>query len=107
MNKLLPAMLLLPLALAVASPARADQSIDQKDKQSSKDTATVKPGEAISFTNDDQVTHDLSVKNPDGSHMMSAMQKPGDTTKVTFDKPGDYKVQCLIHPKMKLMVTVQ
>ncbi len=107
MNKLLPIMLLLPLALVAASPARADQSIDQKDKQFSQEAVTVKSGEAVTFTNSDQVTHDLSVKNPDGSHMMSAMQKPGDAVKVTFDKPGDYKVQCLIHPKMKLMVTVQ
>ncbi len=106
MNKLTLA-LLLPLALAAALPARADQSIDQKDKQFSQDAVTVKAGEAINFTNSDQVTHDLSVKNPDGSRMSSAMQKPGDATKVTFDKPGDYKVQCLIHPKMKLMVTVQ
>ncbi len=107
MNKLLPCMLLLPLALAAASPARADQSVDQKDKQFSRDAVTVKPREAISFTNSDQVTHDLSVKKPDGSRMKSVMQKPGDASKITFDDPGDYKVQCLIHPKMKLTVTVQ
>ena len=111
MNKLprcmlLPCMLLLPLAL-VASPARADQSIDQKDKQFSQEAVTVKPGEAINFTNSDQVTHDLSVKNPDGSRMKSVMQKPGDASRITFDNAGDYKVQCLIHPKMKLTVTVQ
>ncbi len=107
MNKLVPCMLLLSLALVAAPPARADQSIDQKDKQFSQDAVTVRPGEAINFTNSDQVTHDLSVKNPDGSRMKSVMQKPGDASKVTFDNPGDYKVQCLIHPKMKLTVTVQ
>ena len=106
MNKLLPCMLL-PFALAAASSARADQSIDQKDKQFSQEAVTVKTGEAINFTNSDQVTHDLSVKNPDGSRMKSVMQKPGDASKVTFERPGDYKVQCLIHPKMKLTVTVQ
>jgi plastocyanin len=68
---------------------------------------TVKAGESVSFTNSDQVSHDLSIKNPDGSRQSSTMQKPGDNLSVTFDKLGSYQVQCLIHPKMKMTVTAQ
>jgi len=93
------------LALTAALPARAEQSVDQKDKAFSQDAVTVPVGESVTFTNSDQVTHDLSVKNPDGSRLMSTMQKPGEHSVVTFDKPGEYKVQCLIHPKMKMTVT--
>ena len=88
-------------------PAKAEQVIDQKDKRFSQDAVTVKAGESVSFTNSDQVSHDLSVKNPDSSRLSSTMQKPGDKLSVTFDKLGSYQVQCLIHPKMKMTVTAQ
>ena len=93
--------------MTMSAPARADQSVDQKDKQFSQPAVTVNVGESIAFSNSDDVTHDVSIRNPDGSKMMSRMQRPGDTTKILFDKPGDYKVQCLIHPKMKMTVTAK
>jgi plastocyanin len=107
MARMLFGVALLLAGISGAVPARAEQVVDQKDKQFSQDAMTVKVGESVSFTNSDQVTHDLSIKNPDGSRLMSAMQKPGDQQSITFDKLGSYKVQCLIHPKMKMTVTAQ
>jgi plastocyanin len=106
MTRALPVVVLL-LAGITALPAKAEQVIDQKDKRFSQDAVTVKAGETVTFTNSDQVSHDVSVKNPDGSRQSSTMQKPGDKQSVTFDKPGSYQVQCLIHPKMKMTVTAQ
>ncbi len=100
----------LAVALIIAAApltARAEQSVDQKDRQFSQSAVTVKVGEAINFSNSDQVAHDISIRNPDGSKMMSKLERPGDQATITFDKPGDYKVQCLIHPKMKMTVTAQ
>jgi plastocyanin len=107
MTRTLPVVVLLLAGITGALPAKAEQVIDQKDKRFSQDAVTVKAGESVSFTNSDQVSHDLSVKNPDGSRQSSTMQKPGDKQSVTFDKPGSYQVQCLIHPKMKMTVTAQ
>ncbi len=96
-------------AVIIGAPlmARAEQSVEQKDRQFSQPAVTVTVGEAVKFANDDDVSHDVSIRNPDGSKMMSKLEKPGDRTTITFDKPGDYKVQCLIHPKMKMTVTAQ
>ncbi len=102
-------MKLILCAALVLAPfaARAGQTVDQKDRQFSAPAVTVKAGEPVTFSNSDQVSHDVSIRNPDGSKMMSRLEKPGESTTITFDKLGDYKVQCLIHPKMKLVVTVQ
>ena len=94
-------------SLIVTRTAVAEETVDQKNQQFSQDAAMVKVGDTLGFTNSDPFAHDLSVKNPDGSRMMSSMEKPGDHVAVTFDKAGQYKVQCLIHPKMKMTVTAQ
>ncbi len=107
MYRMLAAVPLLALVIGSAAPAWAEPVVDQKDKEFSQDNVTVKAGESVAFTNSDQVTHDLSMKNPDGSRLTSAMQKPGEKMSVTFSQSGTYKVQCLIHPKMKMTVTAQ
>ena len=107
MRKRFLAALIPVLAAAGAMPARAEQSVDQVDKKFSQDALSVKAGESVTFTNSDQVAHDLSVSAPDGSHLPGHLQKPGDKVSITFDKPGEYKVRCLIHPKMKMTVTAQ
>ena len=95
------------LLLAATLAAWAAQTVSQKDKQFSTDALTVKAGKSVTFSNDDQVTHDITVTKPDGSTTPGVMEKPGDHATITFDKPGQYKVWCLIHPKMKMIVTVQ
>ena len=95
------------ILIALPLAAQAGQTVDQKDKQFSQAVVTVKTGEAVNFSNSDEVSHDLSIRNPDGSKMMSRLERPGEQASVTFDKTGDYKVQCLIHPRMKMVVTVQ
>ena len=107
MSRIVAAALLLALVIGSAALVRAETVVDQKDKEFSQDNVTVKAGESVAFTNSDQVTHDLSMKNPDGSRLTSAMQKPGERMSVTFSQTGTYKVQCLIHPKMKMTVTAQ
>jgi plastocyanin len=97
------ALLLGTTALA----AGTGQTVSQKDKQFLPDTLTVNTGESVTFNNDDQVTHDITITRPDGSTMPGVMEKPGDHATFTFDKSGQYKVQCLIHPKMKMTITAQ
>jgi plastocyanin len=97
-------------ALAIAGAigfARAQQVVDQKGMQFSPTELTVKLGESVKFTNSDGMTHDLSVKAPDGALVTSTPMNPGDAVTVKFEKAGEYRVQCLIHPKMKMTVTAE
>jgi plastocyanin len=87
--------------------AWAGETVSQKNKQFFPDTLTVRAGEAVTFNNDDQVTHDITITRPDGSTDPGVMEKPGDHATITFDKPGEYQVQCLIHPKMKMTITAK
>jgi plastocyanin len=92
----------------VASAAyAAETTIGQKDKQFSKEAVTLKKGDKLHFTNDDSVTHDISIKDPDGHRKPGVVQKPGEQADFTFDQTGNFTVMCLIHPKMKMTVKVQ
>jgi cytochrome c peroxidase len=92
------------LVVGVSTAAIAATAISQKDKTFSQDSATVKAGEKIKFTNDDTVVHNLSVKTPGGSMRPGVQEKPGDEIELAFDEVGTYEIRCLIHPKMKMSV---
>ncbi len=94
------------LALAVPAMA-ADLSITQKNQTFSQLQATVHVGEGINFLNEDDVTHNITIKGADGDSDDLGLQKPGVTMKYKFDAKGVYKVVCSIHPKMKMTVVAQ
>ncbi|HEU5348560.1 MAG TPA: plastocyanin/azurin family copper-binding protein [Ktedonobacterales bacterium] len=50
------------------------------------------------------------IANPDAPKELADpgfTTNPGDTTTVTFDKPGTYKIACTVHPAMNLTITVE
>lgn len=104
-----PAPFFALLLLALAAPvAEADEiAVGQKDKQFSMATATLKPGDKIKFVNDDTVAHNVLATDPSDATTNSGVQSPGESTVVAFDKPGTYQIECGIHPKMKMTVTVK
>jgi len=91
----------------IAGSVSAQTVISQKDKEFKPETATVKAGQSLRFTNDDNVAHNVTVKAPDGASKNIGLQKAGEHTDVAFDKAGDHEVRCAIHPKMKMTVKVQ
>ena len=91
------------VGIATAAVAAAT-TISQKDKTFSQDSVTVKAGEKIKFINDDNVTHNLTVKTPGATTRQGVQEKPGDEIELGFDEAGTYEVRCLIHPKMKMSV---
>lgn len=93
--------------LAFVAHAAQDIVVTQKDKQFSSTDVSLKQGDSVNFVNDDTVAHNLSIKAPDGTSRLNALQKTGESTHATFDAPGDWRVLCLIHPKMKVAVHVQ
>jgi plastocyanin len=98
--------LLAALGMTTAA-AFADETITQKDKQFSQASVAIKQGDSVHFVNEDDVTHNIAIRQPDGSKKTSMIEKPGEQHVVKFDDKGDYEVNCLIHPKMKLKVSVQ
>jgi len=95
------------LAVGISTAAIAATTISQKDKTFSQESVTVKVGEKVKFVNDDNVTHNLTVKTPGGKTKPGVQEKPGDETELAFDEVGSYEVRCLIHPKMKMSVEVK
>src|SRR5207237_5297297 len=67
-------------------------------------TITVKPGQAITFTNSDPVAHTST--SGDGI-WDSGEIAPGGTFSTTLDQPGTYAYHCSIHPFMQATVVVQ
>jgi plastocyanin len=85
--------------------------VSMKNIQFSPKDVTVKPGETITFTNDESVPHDVHKTSGPGDDFSSGdtggMQQ-GDTFKLTLDKPGKYEYVCKVHaPGMAGSITVK
>ena len=104
MDKMICRAVLLGLMVGMSTAAIAATAISQKDKAFSQDSVAIRAGDRLSFVNDDSVTHDISVKSPDGVNRPGVLEKPGDEVEIAFEDVGTYQVRCLIHPKMKMTV---
>lgn len=69
---------------------------------------SLKLGDTITFKNRDQVNHNVSGKIDEETVFDVTLQEPGEKhdRKIVLKQEGKYVVQCAIHPKMKLEVTV-
>jgi amicyanin len=85
--------------------------VSMQNVQFSPKELTVKPGEAITFTNDEAVPHDVHKTSGPGEDFASGptggMQE-GDTFELTLDQPGTYEYVCNVHaPGMSGTITVK
>jgi plastocyanin len=85
--------------------------VSMNNIQFSPKDLTVKPGETITFTNDEAVPHDVHKTSGPGKDFASGptggMQE-GDTFKLTLDEPGKYEYVCDVHaPGMSGTITVK
>lgn len=99
---------LIPLALGGALTALSagnDISILQKDKQFSTTAVTAKVGDRLVIKNADEFNHNLISLTP-GTNFGSHMERPGEAMTYPLTAPGEFDIQCLIHPKMKMHVVV-
>lgn len=55
-----------------------------------------RPGEAITFVNDDDVPHTVT-SAWDGGATFSRVLRPGESVAITFQQPGAYAVRCVPH----------
>lgn len=93
-------------AADAAAGAVALHRVEQKGRAFSQPSIEIAIGDTISFSNDDEFLHQIYVRS-DQFNFESAEQEPGETVDVRFTVPGSFAVQCEIHPKMRLAVTVK
>lgn len=82
------------------------QRVSQRDRAFNLKTVAVSTGDVVQFTNDDEFIHQVYVDSRDFK-FDSAESEPGDVINLKFTVPGTFVVQCHIHPKMMLVVTVR
>ena len=88
-----------------AKPAKPkDVEISIKGMKFGPDTVTIKPGQTVTWTNNDQRDH--TVAAADGS-FNSGNLGPGATYSFKFTKPGTYHYACTLHPRMKAEIVVK
>jgi len=103
---------LLGLALGGASglyahlaEAQAGTVIVQQGIAFKPGKATVKAGGQITFRNEDPFGHNVYSPSKGGIFDIG-LQAPNSETAVAFREPGEYIIQCRIHPKMRAVITV-
>ena len=82
-----------------------NQMVHQQGRVFSSENLTIKKGEALTFLNDDTVSHNI-LSTSKGNEFNLGSQPPGTSTDVTFKESGEVHVLCAIHPRMKMTVKV-
>lgn len=107
MSTRLSAALAFLMGMIVAVQA-ASITIGQHGMRFTQSSASLAKGDRITFTNEDDVIHNIHVFGPGADESADlGLQKPGATLSYRFDKPGAYRVRCNIHPSVKMAVTVK
>ena len=77
--------------------------VDQRGLKFAPDELRVSAGERVYFTNSERAPHTVSIE---GENLSGNMVK-GDVFVWTFDVPGEYKIACNYHLKMRATITVE
>lgn len=94
------------LAATALTAHAKDFEVTQRNKNFDQKKLTIKVGDAVSFKNEDTVSHNVfSLSDAKTFDLGSYPQ--GQSKKVVFDKDGTVDVECAIHPDMTLTVEVQ
>ncbi|MGH7002769.1 MAG: cupredoxin domain-containing protein [Alphaproteobacteria bacterium] len=106
----------LPLAVRIAlltaipafpaSAAAEPANIVQREERFRPATIVLKRGQTLVVTNEDPFVHHVFIENPNMKYD-SGEQRTGRVLSITFDKAGEYVLECAIHLKMKLKVVVK
>jgi len=99
----LAALLLSPLAIAIAQPAAPTVDVLIEHFAFTPQTITVKVGTKVTWVNKDIEPH--TVVSNDQKFQSEALDT-NESFSMTFDKPGTYGYFCSIHPHMTGTVTV-
>ena len=104
MNKIIIVLTLLAIS-ATASQA-ADFSVEQKNKQFSSNHLSIKVGDRVHFPNHDPFFHNIYSLTEIASFDLGSYPT-GESRSFTFKKPGIIEIECAIHPRMYLEISVE
>lgn len=93
-------------ALAAGPAEAADHVVVQVDKQYSPTALTIKAGDRVTFRNADRIDHHVISYTPTMPFDLG-LQLPGDENSVEFKTPGKVIVNCDLHGKMEVAITVE
>jgi plastocyanin len=106
MRKFILTTIAAAVAAALAAPAiAADHVVSQKDGAFSVSTLKVKPGDEVTFKNDDKVFHNVFSLSKILPFDLGAYGS-GQSKKVKVEQPGKVLVECAIHPNMSMVIDV-
>jgi plastocyanin len=89
-----------------ASAYAADATVEQKNKQFSVTSLSVKAGDTIDFKNTDPFHHNIFSLSETKTFDLGSFAE-GESRSVTMDRPGTVEVECAIHPNMLMTVKVE
>jgi plastocyanin len=81
-----------------------EHKVTQKNKEFSRTTLVIPPGDSVVVKNEDEVVHNLL--STSRGLKLNKLLDPGDEVKIVFKAEGRTIIRCAIHPKMKLTVIV-
>ncbi len=82
-------------------PARSKVRIEMKDIQFGPRKVKLARGATVTWTNRDQVAHDVTQGSRVYNEFTSPDVKPGQSFRHTFDEPGEVRYRCTIHANME------
>ena len=101
------------------TPTQGQSAVDQSAPEASQSNTilitnssyspaslTVRTGTTVTWTNNDDLEHDVAPDEPSDEFRRSALLRKGGTYSVTFDTPGTYTYHCTPHPFMKGTIVV-
>lgn len=94
--------LILLFVVPAVSFAQSTNMVVQKGRRFLPAEITIRKGESITVTNDDEFIHQIY---SDGL-FDTEEKRPGQNIVENFPRSGTFEVRCHLHPKMKLMVRV-
>ena len=92
---------------AAAGLAASAYTVSQKGREFNPNKLTINRTETLTIVNDDADLHHHVYISAANFNFDSGDQKPGSKIDIAFPTAGTFEVLCAIHPKMRLVVTVQ
>jgi plastocyanin len=98
-----------PAAAAPTKKAGKTAAVSMKNIQFSPKALTVAKGTTVTWTNDDNVNHDVTKAGGPGPNFSSGQGNlaQGATYKQTLSAPGTIQYKCTVHPGMTGTITVK
>ncbi|MBI1243982.1 MAG: methylamine utilization protein [Alphaproteobacteria bacterium] len=94
------------IAFAAALPVVAgDFRVRQTDRHFSVVEIDARVSDEIEFVNDDKVAHNIFSRSIVQPFDLGA-QRPGESLRIRLAGAGEMKIECAIHPKMRLTIRV-